>query len=198
MISSSEYFRALLGPNFKEGQEEKLTISDVDGPTLKAIINFCYSGKIQITEENIMQIVAAASHMAFDRIEQKCEQLWNESLATSNCLQIFSAADKYSFADLRKKSFDFICEHFEALDAGELQKINATFVSELLKCDQIHAREEFIFQRLAEWASYHETTRFKHVPDLLKSIRLEKISQPVSFEIFFELNKSGWGASVCP
>lgn len=188
MMSSSKYFNALLGPNFKEGQEDVVTISNVDGPTLKSIINFCYSGKIQITDENIEQIIEAASAMEFVRIEQKCEQFWNDNLAISNCVETFMLADTYSFADLRKKSIDFICEHFEAVDAIELRKITVMFFFELLKYDQIHAREEFIFQRLAEWVESYETTRSKHVPDLLKSIRLEKISQPVCFQTFHDFN----------
>lgn len=178
-MSSSNYFQALLGPNFKEGEEKEVTIDDIDGPTLNVMINFCYTGRIEITKENVMRIVAAASAMQLVRVEQEIEQFWCDSLATSNCLDIFSAADQYSFKDLRKKSFDFICENFEALAASELQKIKVSFFSELLKCDQICAREEFIFQRLTEWAGYHETTRSKHVPELFKSIRLEKITQPV-------------------
>lgn len=179
MMSSSNYFRALLGPNFKEGDDNEVTISNIDGATLKMIINYCYSGKIQITDDNIMEIVSAASAMEFVRIEQKCEQFWLDTLTTSNCVEIFSAADKYSFKDLRKISFDFICAHFEALDANELRKIKMSYFSELLKCDQIQAREDFIFQRLAEWTDYHETTRSKHVPELMKTIRLMKITQPV-------------------
>lgn len=179
MMSSSSYFRALLGPNFEEGEDEEVTISNTDGPTLKNIINFCYTGNIKITNENIEQIIEAASYMNFDRIELKCQQFWIDTLATSNCVQIFSAADKYSFKNLRKISFDFICEHFEKVSDIELKKIGLSFFAELLKCDQIHAREEFIFHRMAEWVGYHETTRSKHVPELMKTIRLEKITQPV-------------------
>lgn len=181
MMSSSDYFRALLGPHFKEGKEEEVIIENVDGQTLKAIVNFCYSGKIQITDENILKLVEASSFMLLVRIQRKCEQFWSDKLATSNCVDIFSAADEYSFADLRKKSFDFICEHFETVVAIDLHKIKVSLLSELLKYDQIHAREEFIFQRLVEWAGYHETTRSTHVPELFKSIRLAKISQPVRF-----------------
>lgn len=184
MMSSSEYFRALLGPNFKEGQEEDVTIYNIYGSTLKAIIDFCYSGCIKITNENVMEIIEAASAMEFVRIEKKCEHFWSENLALSNCLDTFLSADKYSLKDLREKSLNFICEQFEALPVTELQKINANFIADLLKCDKIHAREEFIFRRLAEWAGYHETTRAKYVPDLLKLIQLDKISQPVRFWCF--------------
>lgn len=179
MMSSSDYFRARLGPDFEDGKKDEFVISNTDGPTLKAIIGFCYSGKIQISVDNIMQIIDTASHTGLDRIERKCEQFWIENLQESNCLEIFEAADKYSLKDLRKTSFEFICENFEALDGSELQKVKVSIFSELLRNGQVKAREEFIFERLVEWAGYHETTRAKHIPDLFKSIRLEKISQPV-------------------
>lgn len=179
MVSSSKYFAALLGPNFKEGKQDEVTISSVDGPTLKAIIDFCYSGDIQITDENAETISETASAMEMVHIEKLCEQFWSENLTESNCVKIFVLADTYTFTGLRKESFDYICENFEELETGKLQKLKFNHFSELLKSDSIYAREEFIFQCLVDWVDYHETPRSKYVPELLKSIRLEKISQPV-------------------
>lgn len=38
MMSASNYFHALLRPNFKGGQNKEVIIADIDGVTLKSII----------------------------------------------------------------------------------------------------------------------------------------------------------------
>lgn len=179
MISSSKYFQALLGPSFKEGHEQEVTISNIDGPTLKAIIDYCYSGNLKISGENIDRMVAAASAMKLVPIEKKCEQFWNDHLAPSNCVETFVAADKYSFSDLREKSFGFICEHFEALSVIQIQELEMKHFFELLGCAEIQALEEHIFQRLVQWTEHNEEERSKHVPDLIKLIEMGKIPLPV-------------------
>lgn len=112
MISTSEYFQAFLGPNFKEGHGAEVTIADIDGSTLKSIINFCYTGKIEINVENIMQLVWSASTMGFVYIERECKQFWCDNLTASNCVEFFVMADKFGFLELRRKSLAYICVLF--------------------------------------------------------------------------------------
>lgn len=181
MMSSSKYFQALLGSHFKEGQQGKVTIADIDGPTLKSIIEFCYTGELQITDENIEQIIAAASAMEFVVIEEKCQQFWSENVATSNCLEIFSLADRYSFLKLRKKLLDIICEYFDVVSIIELQALTFSCFLELLKCDLIHVvwQEEFIFHRMMLWIEYNAVNRSKYAPELFQLIRLGILSKSV-------------------
>lgn len=182
MISSSTYFEPLLGPNFKEGQEEEVTIPKIDGPTLKAIIDFCYSGIIRITDENVAEIISAASFMALELIEEKCAQFWSEKLAASNCLEIFLLADKYSYKDLLEESMDLICEKFEEVDIHEgVQELKFEHFRKILECDKIHALEKLVFQCFVAWVNYDddEENRVKYAPELFSLIRLAKIPQPV-------------------
>lgn len=179
MMSSSSYFKALLGPNFEEGQKDEVPIANIDGPTLKLIIDFCYTGKIKITDANIMEIVAAASVMNLVRIEQMCEQFWNDKLRVANCVEIFGCADKYSFLDLRQKSLDFICEHFVDVAPSDLQELEFEFIAEVLKCNEINALEEYIFQQMLQWVDCDGEKRSQYCADVLKMIQMEKIPLPV-------------------
>lgn len=152
-----------------------MTITDINGPTLKSIIEYCYSGKIQITNENVLEIVEAASAMNLLHIEQKCEQFWSENLTTSNCLNTFLLSDKYSFLELRQKSFEFICEHFGAVASIDVLELEFEHFAEILKSETIYATEPFIFERSMQWIEYEKKKRSKYAPDLMQLIRMEKI-----------------------
>lgn len=179
MVSSSDYFSALLGRNFKEGEQQEVTITGVDGPTLNTIIKFCYSGHIRINKENVHHILDAATPMGLVRVETKCERFMIDNLRSSNCLELFLEADKYSFKDLREKSINFICNRFEALPASELSEMPLSFIIDVLKNDQVHANEDLIFRRLVEWIAVDEKTRSQHASELLRLIRMDKLTPSV-------------------
>lgn len=183
MGSSSHYFETLLAFDSIEDRESEVIISNIDGSTLNAIIKFCYSGKIQIIDKNIIQIIEAATAMGHVRIVEKCKQYWIDTLATSNCVETFVLADTYSFLDLRQKSLQMICDKFESVANTDLRKLESQYFYELLQCYEIHALEDFIFQRLVLWVDYDEENRAEHASNLLTLIRLEKITLQVFIRI---------------
>lgn len=176
MMSASAFFQALLEPNFQESQHKEVTVPNIDGPTLKAIVNFCYSGKIKITGDNIERLVSAASFMNLMLIEKKCEQFWSNGLSSSNCVQTYLRADAHNLSDLRDTSFHFICEHF--MDQ-QLLEAEYSLLTKILKCDEIPHTENETFSQLVNWIEFDKENRAKFAPDLLDLIRLEKITQPV-------------------
>lgn len=71
MMASSPYFNALLGPNYKEAEKKEIKLSKIDGKTLKTIIHFCYTGRVEITNDTVADILAAASSMELVQLGPK-------------------------------------------------------------------------------------------------------------------------------
>lgn len=180
MMSSCEYFRKLLGPNFREGHEKVVTIADIDGATLKSIIDYCYTGKFVVTAANVTQMVLPAASMGFVEIEKECEKYWWNNVAASNCLEIFVMADRYGFHSVRRKCFDYICVLFELLPTDDLQSLQYPYFSELLKSDDIHAAEDVVFKRLVLWSECNKENRDKYVTALFELIHMDKLSAKVN------------------
>lgn len=109
LTAASKYFLALLGPNFEEGSKTEFVLDDTDGETFKAIVDFCYTGRINLTEENVTKYLAIASSVQFDLLEEKCWQFYAANLIVANSVSTLIVAEKYSNADLRRKAFDLIC-----------------------------------------------------------------------------------------
>lgn len=180
MVSASDYFHALLGPNFEEGTENEVLIGDVNGQTLKSIIDFCYSGEIGIQADNVESILAAASKMAMIDIETMCEQYLHRRLSIENLVDAFMLADKYSLVELRRRSFDELCRDFESATDSQIQKLSAPQLTELLQSDNVAASEDDICRKVIGWID-HEESRSNDAPDILKIIRLEHISVQVQY-----------------
>lgn len=180
MIASSKYFEALFGPNFREGSEKEIVLKEIDGPTLKTILEFIYTADIKISAENVFYILAAASSMELIALGKECSQFCADNLSIENCVEFFLNADKYHLPDLRLKALEFICDHFEDVPVDDFEQIDENNFKELLKHDQITAAETIIFDRLIEWMERRKT---ELVGDLLNVIRLKHIPIAVIFHI---------------
>lgn len=179
LTASSKYFLASLGPNFQEGSKSEFILDDTDGETVKAIVDFCYTGRIDLTEENVEDFMAIASSVEIDLLEEKCCRFYAHKLNVTNSTNTLMVADKYNIADLRQRAFDFIFGSFEKVPTADIQRLDFRLLHEILKCDKIDATEELVFKRLLEWSQDEPTEREKHMPDLLKQVRLEHISSEV-------------------
>lgn len=175
--AASKYFSVALGPNFQEGNHNEFVLDDTDGETVKAIVDFCYTGRIDLTDENVTKFLVIASSVEFDLLEEKCCRFYVDKLNVSTLM----VADKYCVADLHQRALDFICGSFERVPTADIQRLDYQLLHKILKCDKIDAREELVFKRLLEWLQNEESERGKHMPELLKLIRLEYIPLKVRF-----------------
>lgn len=188
LITASKYFAALLGSNFEEANHKEFILDDTDGETIKMIVDFCYTGNVSLTPENVSDLLTIASSVQLDMLEEKCREFRADNLNAANAVDTLMMADKYSFAELRQRTLNWICESFESMPSGEIQKVDHRLLQELMRCDQIDASEEMIFNRLYEWFERSASMREKHMPDLLRLIRLENIPSQVHFAALFTVS----------
>lgn len=181
MVAASPYFEALLGPNYKEANESEVTLSDIDGKTLKAVIDFCYTGRIAITHENVGHIMGAASSKELVPLEKLCSKFWSENLDSNCCLNVLSEAEKYHLTELSETSMRYICENLMDIPIREMVKIDQKMLGAILEQNEITAAESVIFDRFMKWIQHDELNRSAHVASLAKSIRLEHLPIEVIF-----------------
>lgn len=179
IAKSSSYFNALLGANFREGTNKEIILKGVDGPTLKAILQFIYIGYVELTQDNVEQVLVAASSMEIVGLEKKCAQYLEDDLSTHSCVNSLTLADKYSVEQWRTKAFTFVCKNFSKISPHDFVQIDATIMHNILKSVEIQATEYKIFNCLKYWVEYNEIDRAKFVPFFLKSIRLDLMQAAV-------------------
>lgn len=179
MIESSKYFQVMFGPDFREGNEEEIVLHDIDGATLRLLIDFCYAGHTTITRDNVEDLIDAAARMEFVKLEQDCCKFLIDILAIDNCVDALLIADKYNFTELKQKALNFIRNHFEDVAVDDLVEINYKNFAELLKYEHYKIHESTIFDRLVRWISHDKKERAEYVPLLVECVRLEHIPDEV-------------------
>lgn len=184
LVGASEYFAALLGPNFIEGTETEFILDNTDGETIRAIIEFLQTDCIKFTEANVKKFLEIAIGVRFERLEEHCWQFYVSRLSVCNCVQTFILSDKYSNFDIRQKALNVICKCFAIMPTAEIQKLEYQVLKEILKYDDFRAHEKLVFSRLLEWFQHKKADRKKFMSELLGFIRLEFIPYQVRVDTY--------------
>lgn len=75
-----------------ERNKDVVELHDVEAQSLKQLIDFAYTGEIDITEENVQVLLPASSLLQIQSVREACCKFLLRQLHPSNCLGIRSFA----------------------------------------------------------------------------------------------------------
>ena len=96
LIASSDYFKSLfLGPIKTKDDKVDLSSVALDFASVKAVIDFLYTGKIKIDDENLGAVIKLSTFLLVKNIQFICEAYMRESKTLESCLTYYFLAEEY-------------------------------------------------------------------------------------------------------
>lgn len=184
----SPYFAAMFTGDMVEKDEKEIVLKEIDGESLKILIDYCYMGYIPINEANVYGILETASRLEFPLIESKCFTFLMENVNSSNCLTVFTMVEQYlNFEKFVEKSLDCAAIHFGEIAAQhEFLLLNNYHLNCLLRKNELNVwSEEEIFNALVKWVEYSEEERKHDVTELLHLVRFNQLRLEVNYRLDF-------------
>lgn len=180
--ASSDYFTRTLGPSLHDGKPDEFYLDDTDGETVRQVANFCYTGTINLTEENAGKILKIASRYEIDLLEDKCREYYFAKLKVANAVRMMMMTNKYRFTDPRKRAISLIYNEFDAMAMMDCQKSGKRLFEELLECEKRHEFDDLTATRPLESSQSNEDKHSVNVPDLWKLTHFEHHTAEVRFK----------------
>ncbi|KAI3351704.1 hypothetical protein L3Q82_020534, partial [Scortum barcoo] len=181
----SDYFAAMFTSDVREAKQEEIKMEGVDPEALRSLVHFAYTGVLELKEETIESLLAAACLLQLSQVIQVCCNFLMKQLHPSNCLGIRSFADAQGCVDLLNVAHNYTMpvyigpiqdqeEHFlEVIQNQEFLLLPTAEIVKLLSSDDINVPdEETIFQALMMWVRYDVQHRQQDLGVLLAFIRL--------------------------
>ncbi|XP_071363004.1 kelch-like protein 4 isoform X1 [Trachinotus anak] len=170
----SDYFAAMFTSDVREAKQEEIKMEGVDPEALRSLVHFAYTGVLELKEETIESLLAAACLLQLSQVIQVCCNFLMKQLHPSNCLGIRSFADAQGCVDLLNVAHNYTMEHFlEVIQNQEFLLLPTAEIVKLLSSDDINVPdEETIFQALMMWVRYDVQHRQQDLGVLLAYIRL--------------------------
>ncbi|XP_074910690.1 kelch-like protein 4 [Buteo buteo] len=170
----SDYFAAMFTNDVREAKQEEIKMEGVDPDALKALVRYAYTGVLELKEDTIESLLAAACLLQLSQVIEVCCNFLMKQLHPSNCLGIRSFGDAQGCTELLKVAHTYTMEHFtEVIKNQEFLLLPANEIAKLLSSDDINVPdEEAIFQALMMWVRHDLQNRQRDLGMLLSYIRL--------------------------
>ncbi|XP_055377632.1 kelch-like protein 5 isoform X2 [Condylostylus longicornis] len=181
LSASSAYFAAMFTGSLRETTEEEVTLGEVNGDALQILIQYCYTGLIELREDTVETLLATACLLQLNSVVTACCNFLARQLHPSNCLGFAFFAEQQSCHTLLKLASAYTCTHFmQVCKNQEFFQLNAEQLAKLLSSEDLNVpSEQDVFHALMSWIKHDPTNREKCFPDLLALIRLPHM--PPSF-----------------
>lgn len=149
-------------------------LTQISHATMAALVDFFYSGNLQIAEHNVKHLIEASELLAIESVEKLCFAFLESNVSVSNCVKRFIVADgKPAWRKLAKRLLHFIQLHFDSLmkltqiyQLTSHQQFKRILAGERLAV----AREEKTLEAVLEWVQY-ESERYIHLYTLLQEVQ---------------------------
>ena len=178
LSASSDYFFAMFNGNMRESNEEVISISGVQADSMKAILDFIYTGVIVLDKNNVESILQGANLMLVQSVKDACCRFLESRLNVANCLGIQSFAEAYACQELWNIASKFIYQNFACVsETDEFLSLGAKQLAVLLGSDDICVEnEEKVYEALINWVRQDLPNKKQLFSDLIQLIRLPLVS----------------------
>lgn len=184
LAAASPYFRAMFTSNFSESHMETIPIFGVDPSSLKAVVDYCYTGLLSVSNENVQLLFQAANLFQMDKVCHACCKFMERQIHPLNCIGIQGFAEVHGFQELYRKATEEIMENFHAVVEGEeflhleFSKLQGVLASDDLNIDS----EDSVLDAAILWLTNDLAKREEHKYKLLSLIRIPLLSPEVLVE----------------
>ncbi|XP_071856065.1 actin-binding protein IPP [Bombus fervidus] len=178
LAAGSAYFNAMFTGGLVEEQQELVEIHSISANILSLLVDFIYSGNVDITQDNVQELFAAADMLELDEVVFGCITYLKQQLHYSNALGIYRFAEAHNRLDLLETALRFIQVNFpQVSQEEEFLDLPKEHLVHFLSSDYIHIDTEFqVFQAAYNWIVHDIPARRCYVFEILSHIRLRLCS----------------------
>jgi len=181
LAACSPYFYAMFNGELIESTQRVVCLKEVQTDVFEPLLNFAYTGNLDVTVENVQPLLALASQINFPEAREICCKFLEMKLDASNCLEIRTFAESNGCMRFVEEVDSFVIDHFS--DIVLLEDFVAMPYPLLLKClasDELTiSNEKSVYEAAIKWAKHDMKNRDNLLTSLLQHIRLPRI--PVSY-----------------
>lgn len=155
-----------------------ITLDQVEPDVFESIVDFAYSGRIQITYGNARSLLLASKFLQLDEMHNACWEFLQKLLQINNAWEIRILAENLHRSEIVDIANDCICQNFEEFsETKEFLDLPSTYLEEIISSDSVKvSSEEKVFEALLRWVEASQSERRALLPNLLNNIRFIYLS----------------------
>ena len=182
LSEASPFFNKLLNSDMKESNEGIIRLEMATALCLRDILEFIYTGSVQISAEDSAQdLIAMAEYLVLPHLKTLAESFLvnNFKLDASNSFSTYYFAERYGCEELMSVSKDVVLKNFTTVAKTEdFFNLSSTEVQMWISSDELNvSAEEDVFKIILGWINRSKFERQEHFAELFREVRLVYVSR---------------------
>uniref|UniRef100_H3DDJ8 Ectodermal-neural cortex 3 n=1 Tax=Tetraodon nigroviridis TaxID=99883 RepID=H3DDJ8_TETNG len=174
LASCSRYFEAMFSGGLRESRDAEVDFHDSLHPeVLELLLDYAYSARVIINEENAESLLEAGDMLQFHDIRDAAAEFLEKNLHQSNCLGMMLLSDAHQCRRLYEPAWRMCLADFAALVKTEdFLRLPGDKVQELILSEELEVEDEsLVYEAVIDWVKA-DTERRRELPRLLRCVRL--------------------------
>ena len=180
LSEASPFFEKLLSSGMRESIEGVVRLEMLAELCLREILEFIYTGSVQISaEDNAQELIAMADYLVLPHLKTMAATVLVQKLNSSNAVSTYYFAERYRCEELISATTNFILANFTTVaKTEEFLNLPSKEFKMLLSSDEIVVgSEEDLFKAILSWIDRDKGERKKYFAELFREVRLVYVSR---------------------
>ena len=179
LSEASPFFEKLLNIDMKESKEGIVRLEMLTEAVLRDILEFVYTGSVQISDDNALDLIAMADYLFLPLLKVPAERFLAQNLRTTCCISTYYFAERYRCEKLMSTTRSFILSNFTTVaKTEEFLNMSSKELIKWISSEQIVINaEEDVFKIILIWINGDKLERKKYFPQLFRQVRLPYVSR---------------------
>ncbi|XP_055322465.1 BTB/POZ domain-containing protein 6-like [Sitodiplosis mosellana] len=154
ILASSPWLENMFFGSLTESGEVNMNNSNVSSRSFKEFLRYVYTGKANLTMDNIREMMYLADESLDQEIFDECENFLIKEITVDNIFSVYQLALRHERAGrLKTVCEEEICVNAETtFKSASFEQIQYDFLENILKCDSLVCEEKDIFDACIGWA----------------------------------------------
>ncbi|XP_052816235.1 kelch-like protein 26 [Mya arenaria] len=172
LASCSDYFRAMFTDGLLECQLDEIRLIGVTAAGMRALIDFAYSSRIDINEDNVEDVLCAANHVQLIPVVEACVNFLKSHLSLSCCVDLLNIAELFTLHDLKDFTYKYICKNLATFGvSSEFLQLSFSQLETLLDMDYpVNCSECDVLSFVIGWIVHHHGYTWNEIGKILDKI----------------------------
>ncbi|XP_049634734.1 kelch repeat and BTB domain-containing protein 7-like [Suncus etruscus] len=178
LAAACPYFKSMFTGGMFESQQTSITMHDVDAESFEVLVDYCYTGRVALSEANVQRLYAASDMLQLEYVREACASFLARRLDLSNCTATLKFADAFDHHKLRSQAQAFIAHNFKQLSQmgsireESLADLTLAQMLTILRLDSLNIEHEQTVCHVAvQWLEAAPKERGPNAAEVFKCVR---------------------------
>ena len=179
LAASSSYFRSMFAGRFEEATSQVVNFKQITFTGLSKVVDFVYTSRVDLTNENIEDVLPSAHLLQMNSIVDKCKEWMIQKVTSTNCLAFLKLAEKFNLETTEAAITKFVLENFVSISKTEaFSNISKQGLVKYLSSDTLRTKfnESVAYKAVKNWILKNNVEDKMEVCEILKNIRFALIT----------------------